>query len=222
MRTSNPHIAPVIFAVLMLAPVTATMQEAPERSRTEGLKETERFVKTGSTSSETVAQAKLQVQKTLDAYNALVTQPTTNMKGDYKKLMKAEESMNTRVDAARQKLAEMQKAGDVYFSGRAQTIKNIHDPQLQDRARQRLDDNQKEFAGVLRSLTEAGDALEPFRKDLADHITFLGSDLTPSAMAALKPDADKLNGNGAEIFARADKAIASANAYFQSIKAAQA
>jgi Protein of unknown function (DUF2959) len=222
MRTSNPRIAQMIFAVLLLAPITATMQETAERSRTEGLKETERFVKTGSTASDTVGQAKLQVQKTLDAYNALVTQPSTNMKGDYKKLMKAEESMNTRVDAARQKLAEMQKAGDVYFSGRAQTIKNIQDPQLQDRARQRLDENQKEFAGVLRSLTEAGDALEPFRKDLADHITFLGSDLTPSAMSALKPDAEKLNGQGAEIFTRADKAIAGANAYFQSIKAAQA
>ena len=115
----------------------------------------------------------------------------------------------------------MQTAGDVYFGGRAQTIKNIKDPQLLDRAKQRLDDNQKEFAGVLQSLREAGDALESFRKDLADQITFLGSDLTPSAMTALKPNADKLNARGADLFARTDKAIAGANAYFQSLKAAQ-
>ena len=43
----------------------------------------------------------------------------------------------------------MQKVGDVYFNGRAESIKNIKDPQLQERARQRLDDNQKEFAACF-------------------------------------------------------------------------
>ena len=121
------------------------------------------------------------------------------MKGDYKKLMKSMDSMNDRVGVARQKIAEMQKAGDVYFGGRAETIKNIKDPQLLEQAKQRLDGSQKEFAGVLQSLREAGDSLEPFRKDLANQITFLGSDLTPSAMTALKPNADKLNGQGADV-----------------------
>jgi hypothetical protein len=143
------------------------------------------------------------------------------MKGDYKKLMKSMDSMNDRVAGARQKIAEMQKAGDVYFSGRAETIKNIKDPQLLAQAKQRLGDNQKEFGGVLQSLKEAGDALEPFRKDLADQITFLGSDLTPSAMTALQPNAQKLNARGTELLARTDKANAGANAYFQSLKAAQ-
>src|SRR3954469_21831192 len=150
MRTSMARTAPFVLSVLLLAPAIAAPQNS-ERSRTQGLKETDRFVKAGGSTVDAVSNAKLQTQKTLDAYNVLVTQPSTNMKGDYKKLMKAEESMHTRVDAARQKLAEMQKAGDVYFSGRAQTIKNIQDPQLQDRARQRLDENQKEFADVLRS-----------------------------------------------------------------------
>ena len=221
MRTSIPLTVQLILAVMLLAPTTATMQGTTERSRTEGLKETDRFVKAGGNASEGVAHAKLEIQKALDAYNALVTQPSTNMKSDNKKLIKSQDSMNTGGDSARLRLAEMQKVGDVYFNGRAQSIKNIKDPQLQERARQRLDDNQKEFAAMLQSLNEAGNSLEPFRKDLADHITFLGSDLTSSAMAALRPDAEKLNAQGADIFARADKAIASATAYFQSLRASQ-
>ena len=70
------------------------------------------------------------MQKTLDTYNALVTQPSTNMKGDYKKLMKSMDSMNDKVAAARTKVEAMQKTGDTYFSGRAETIKNIQDPAL--------------------------------------------------------------------------------------------
>jgi hypothetical protein len=221
MQRGIARAAQLILAVVFVAPFAAAAQETPERSRTQGLKETDRFVKAGSSTSEAVANAKLQTQKTLDAYNALVTKPSTNMKGDYKKLMKSSDSMNDRVAGARQKIADMQKAGDVYFNGRAETIKNIKDPQLLEQAKQRLGDSQKEFAGVLKSLREAGDALEPFRKDLADQITFLGSDLTPSAMTALKPSADKLNAQGADLFARTDKAIAGANAYFQGLKAAQ-
>ena len=221
MQTPIARAAQLILAVVLVAPLTASTQETAERSRTQGLRETDRFVTAGGNTSQTVARAKLETQKTLDAYNALVTQPSTNMKGDYKKLMKSMDSMNDRVQDARQKIAEMQKAGDVYFTGRAATIKNIQDPQLQERARQRLDDTQKEFAGVLQSMREAGDSLEPFRKEVADQITFLGSDLTPSAMTALKPNAEKLNARGSDLFARTDKAIASANAYFQSLKAAQ-
>jgi hypothetical protein len=221
MQSGIARAAQLMLAVVFAVPLTAAAQETPERSRTQGLKETDRFVKAGGKTSEAVEQAKLQTQKTLDAYNALVTKPSTNMKGDYKKLMKSADSMNDRVAAARQKIAEMQKAGDVYFNGRAETIKNIQDPKLLEQAKQRLGDNQKEFASVLQSLREAGDALEPFRKDLADQITFLGSDLTPSAMDALKPNAEKLNARGAELFARTDKANASANAYFQGLKAAQ-
>jgi len=213
----------MLMATTVVVATTAALsaQDPAERSRTQGLKETDRFVKAGGSTSEAVANAKLQTQKTLDAYNTLVTQPSTNMKGDYKKLMKSMDSMNDRVGGARQKIGEMQKAGEVYFNGRAETIKNIKDPELQARARQRLDDTQKEFAGVLQSMREAGDSLEPFRKELADQITFLGSDLTPSAMTALKPNAEKLNARGADLFARADKALSSANAYFQSLKAAQ-
>jgi hypothetical protein len=193
-------------------------QQAPERSRTEGLKETDRFVKAGGQTSASVADAKLEVQKTLTAYNTLVTQPSKNMAGDYKKLMKSMDSMNKKVTEATTKLGAMQGAGDTYFQGRGETIKNIQDKPLQDQAQQRLQQSQKEFAGVLASLREAGEALEPFRKQLADQITFLGSDLNPSATASLKPQAEKLNGNGATVFAKADQAIAKANNYFEGLK----
>jgi hypothetical protein len=178
-------------------------------------------VKAGGNTSEAVATAKLQIQKTLDAYNALVTQPSKNMKGDYKKVMKSMDSMNDQVAEAGRRVDQMQQAGDTYFAGRAETIKNIQDPQLQDRARQRLADSQKDFGGVLESLRDGAKALEPFRKELADQITYLGSDLTPSAMTSLKPNAEKFNARASELFAKTDKAIASAKAYFQSLRSAE-
>ena len=211
----------VLLSGLLVVPLIAAPQTS-ERSRTQGLKDTDKFVKAGGNTSEAVATAKLQTQKTLDAYNALVTQPSKNMKGDYKKLMKSMDSMNDQVAEARQKVEQMQQAGDTYFTGRAETIKNIQDPQLQDRAKQRLADSQKDFGGMLESLREGAKALEPFRKELADQITYLGSDLTPAAMASLKPNAEQFNARGSELFAKTDQAIASATAYFQSLRSSEA
>jgi phosphoenolpyruvate-protein kinase (PTS system EI component) len=214
------QVTKTIALVIALMPLVSASQTA-ERNRTQGLKETDRFIKAGGTTSQRVAQAKNQVKSTLSAYNTLVTQPSKNLKGDYKRLMKSTDSMNDAVADARQKITEMQTAGDAYFSGRAETIKNIQDSQLQTRAQQRLEDNRKRFAEVLQGLREAGEALEPFRKQLADQVTYLGSDLTPSAIASLKPEADKLNKQGEKVFSRADGAIARANEYFKSLRAAE-
>jgi Protein of unknown function (DUF2959) len=213
------HGGLVAIIALLITPHIAAQTD---RSRTQGIKETEKFVKAGGDTSEAVTKAKMQTQKTLDAYNALVTQPTTNMKGDYKTLMKSMDAMNDRVSEARQKVDLMQTAADTYFTGRAETLKNIQSAELQDRAKQRMTESQKEFQGVLQALRESGQALEPFRKELADQITYFGSDLTPSAMTSLKPNADKLNAQGATVFDKMDKAIARANAYFQSLRASEA
>ncbi len=220
MRTSMARTAPFVLSVLLLAPAIAAPQNA-ERSRTQGLKETDRFVKAGGSTVEAVSNAKLQTQKTLDAYNALVSQPTTNMKGDYKKLMKSMDGINARVTEAQQKVEEMKQMADVYFAGRAETIKGIQDPQLQDRAKQRLTESQEQFGTVVESLRDAGKVLELFRKELADHITYLGSDLTPSAMTSLKPDAEKFNARGQQLLSETDKAISAASPYFEGLKSSQ-
>ena len=221
MRNEKRNTTYVLRAAIsgwLLLSVSVAGQAPPERSRTEGLQETDRFIKAGRATDAAAAAAKLEVQKTLTAYNTLVTQPSKNMKGDYKKLMKSMDSMDSKVAEATTKIAAMQSAADTYFQGRGETLKNIQDPALQKQAQERLDQSKKDFASVLSSLREAGGALEPFRKQLADQITFLGSDLNPSATASLKPQAEKLNAQGTKVFNDADEAIARANDYFNGLK----
>jgi len=211
-------LAPTILMGMLTLPAALTAQ-TEERSRTQGLKETEKFVKAGRATTQAVEEGKLEAQKTLEAYNTLVTQPSKDMKGDYKRVLKGTEAMNDKVANAREKIEAMQKARDIYFSGRTEAIKNIQDPALHKQAQERLAADQKQFGGVLEALQEGGKALEPFRKQLADQITYLGSDLNPSAVNSLKPQAAKLNAQGGEVFAKVDQATAKANAYFKGLSA---
>jgi hypothetical protein len=217
--------AGVLLTALLAVPLIAAAQTAPaqsaERSRTQGLKETDRFVKAGNNAHASIANARLEAKHTLDMYNKLVTQPSKNMKGDYKKLLGAVDDLKEEVADARLEITNMRANGDTYFNGRETTNKGIQDQQLQSAAAARLAASRKDFDTVLASMRAAGDALEVFRKDLADQITFLGSDLTPTAMTALKPAADKLNTQGDEALGKIDAANSALRAYLDGLKASQ-
>jgi hypothetical protein len=225
MSVTMTRASGVLLTALLAAPVLAGAQAAPaqtaERSRTQGIKETDRFVKAGNNAHASIANARVEAKHTLDMYNRLVTQPSKNMKGDYKKLMGAMDDLKEEVADARLEITHMRENGDTYFAGRETTNKGIGDPQLQTAAATRLAGSRKDLETVLTSLRAAGESLEEFRKELADQVTFLGSDLTPSAMTALKPAADKLNTQGDDALGRIDAANAALKTYLDGLKASQ-
>ena len=215
-------LAPGLVSTIAVATVVVWMSvialPSAQRSDTQGLKETESFVKAGTETSTAVGKARLQIEATLVAYNGLVTQPSSDMKGDFKKLLNGTKDMDAKVDDARARVTKMETAGNTYFAGRAATNKQIQDAALAQTAQQRLDENQREYASMLSSLRAAGQSLQELRIDLDNQITFLGSDLTPGAVGAIKPQAQTLNERGRLVLVKADQAIATANKYFDSIR----
>jgi Protein of unknown function (DUF2959) len=201
------------LAILSLSATTWARAQS-----TEGIKETERFIKTGGATSQSIAEAHLKTKNALDTYNALVLGDSKDMKGDYKKLLSAQKDMNNQVADARKKITEMDKQAAVYFTSRSAALGQIQDAALRDKAKTRLDQTQKEYEQVKVAFRQGGDALAPFSKDLSDQITFLGQELNPSSAASLKPQAEKLNGRGAALFAQADTAAATANQYFSTLR----
>ena len=217
------RVAGILLSAALAAPLMAAAQTAPApdaaRSRTQGIKETDKFIKAGNNAHASIANARVETKHTLDMYNKLVTQPSKNMKGDYKKLLGAVDDMKEEIADARLEITNMKASGETYFTGRETTNKGIQDQALQTAAAARLATSKKDLDTVLGSLREAGDSLEAFRKDLADQITFLGSDLTPTAMTALKPAADKLNKQGDDALGKIDTSNAALKAYLDGLKA---
>jgi hypothetical protein len=213
-----PRLVSIVTATTAIMWMSGVALPSAQRSETEGIKEAETFVSAGSDTVGAVSKARLQIEKTLTAYNSLVTQPTKDMKGDYKKLMNGAKETDQRVDEARERVTKMEAAGDVYFAGREAAIKEIQSQELRDKARQRLDENKMQYAGVKASLQDAGQSLQTLRTDLKNQITYLGSDLTPSAMTSLKPQAQKFNARGTEVLTKVDQSMATANKYFDSMR----
>ena len=78
-----------------------------------------------------------------------------------------------------------------------------------------------DFDGVLDSVDEAGDVYEPFVASMKDQWTYLGHDLNATGISSLKPDAEKLNAQGKELFEKIDAAMKKANGYIESLRSSQ-
>ena len=94
------------------------------------------------------------------------------------------------------------RPGRLYFDGRAATIKKIQDPALQAQAQERLTASQRGFDGVLTSLRQTRESLDPVRKELGDQVKYLESDLSPSGTASLKPQAEKTKAGASVVFTK--------------------
>jgi len=188
-------------------------------AQTEGIKEAERFAKAIESTSHSVADTRVKIKGALDSYNALVKGDSADMKGDYKKLVKAQKDMNNQVANTRKTVGDMDKQAAAYFAARSTAIGQIQDPSMRDQAKSRLDESKQQYDTVRASLKGAGESLTPFAKDLSDHITYLGGELTPAAAASLKPQGEELNKQGDVLFTQTDTALTTATNYLNTLKA---
>ncbi len=169
LRRSRTHSIAALALTACLVLVGLALLSAQE-----GVKETEQFIKAGEKTSESVAEAKLQMQTTLTNYSELLGKSATDMKDSYKKLVKNIKETDEKIADAREHVVKMQETGKTYFDGRAATVKKIQDPALQAQAQERLTASQRGFDGVLTSLRQTRESLDPVRKELGDQVKYPG------------------------------------------------
>ncbi len=205
----------VVAAIGVLAAPRAAWSQL---AGTEGIKQGERFAKAGDETVKAITDAENQIKATLSAYNALVGQATKDAKGDYKKLLKKLDDAKEKIAAVRPKTDAMNAQAEAYFKLWATQVANIGDASLKARGDERIASTRKEYDGILEKLRETATTLDPFLKDLGDHINFLGSDLRPDALASLKGDAEKLNKTGETLFSQTDATVGRAITFFGPLK----
>ena len=105
----------------------------------------------------------------------------------------------------------MSTEADKLFKSWEGSTAAISDPDLRQRSEQRLIAAKQRFGEIRTNGQKASALYATFIKSLQDQVTFLGHDLNPDAVAALKPNAEKLNVQAQELFAAIDMATAAAN-----------
>jgi uncharacterized protein YhaN len=202
----------------LFAVVAVLLMAAPAVAQDEGVKQVEQLVKRANSTVGAINEAKLQIQKTMAAYDTVLAADTKDRRGAYKKLQK--EMANTekkRVDVA-ERSKEMNAQADTVFKNWEGSTAAISNPDLRKRSEDRLAQTKERFGAIRNTGQEATELYGPFMKSLQDQVTFLGNDLNASAVASLAPDAAKLKASAAELYTAIDKTTAAANANIAALK----
>ena len=112
----------------------------------------------------------------------------------------------------------MDAEAETLFRGWANSTTAIEDPDLRKRSEERFEATKAGYDQIKTAGQTAADLYGVFMKTLEDHITFLGHDLNPTALAGLKPDADKLNEKAAKLSQSIDDTISTANIQMSALR----
>ncbi len=188
-------------------------------AQNEGVKQIQQLIKKAKSGVESITEAKLQLQKTMDAYNAVLAPDAKDRRDAYKKLQKEMATAEKKRADVSTRSGEMNAEADKLFKDWQGSTAAISDPDLRRRSEQRLTTAKERF-GEIRTAGQSASALyTPFMKSLQDQVTFLGHDLNPSAVATLKPNAEKLNAQAQELYAAIDKTTSAANSNISRLSA---
>jgi len=92
----------LLVAGALLAPVAVRAQD-------EGLKQVDRLIKVSGETVQSIAEAKLQLERTVTGYNAILAEQAKDRRGAYKDLIKDKDNTQTKVEAVRQRVAGMEQ-----------------------------------------------------------------------------------------------------------------
>ena len=204
-----------ILSIISMA-AAATTATAQAQS---GTKQAEKLRERAGETVDAMRAARLQVGSTLAEYNTILEGEAEDNRAAYKQLQKAlTKSEESAVDVL-SAIGRMEEVANEYFESWEGSLAGFSSEDMKARSKERLADTQERYQNILRAARESGQAFSPFVTQLKDQILFLGHDLNPSAIAALAPDAEKLNAQATEVFSDVDKTIATASEYSESLEA---
>jgi ElaB/YqjD/DUF883 family membrane-anchored ribosome-binding protein len=209
----------VLLLVTALTPRTVEAQIFG--SDPEGLKQTDRLIKKAEELIKETVSAREQLGKTLDTYNSIFAEDTEDVRKAYKNVESEMEKTEKKREQVRKKLEEMKVEADAYFAGWGESLQQIKSEDLRKRSEARMTETRAQFDGILDSVNEARGAYEPFMTNMKDQWTYLGHDLNAEGISSLRPDAEKLNQQGKELFEKIDAAMKKADKYVESLRASQ-
>ena len=213
---NQPHsLARTISGIAVIIFGTATVGFAQD----EGVKQIQELIKKANAGVESINDTKAQLQKTMDAYNTVLAPDVKDRRDAYKKLQKeVNESEKKRAVVATRNGEMNVEAGKLFKTWEGSTAA-IQDPELRKRSQDRLAQAKKRYSDIQANGQGAARLYTPFMKALQDQVTYLGHDLNASAVASLKPEADKLNVQAKELYSAIDKTTAAATSNISQLSA---
>ena len=136
--------------------------------------------------------SKTAVTQVLTSLNQLVSQPSGDMRGQYKDYLAAVKDLGKTSAKVDQTISSMLAGSQIYFADWGNQIAAISDPTLKQLSLDRKNQAVANLAELKGGMEKARAAYKPLAKDLDDIGLYLGNNLTADGIAAMKPRLDSI------------------------------
>jgi hypothetical protein len=159
-------------------------------------------------SADKIEAADGQLDATLASLNDLVNNPQSDLRPQYKKYSDNVDGLASLAKHVADSVTAMRENGKEFFAKWNEQLAGIKNEDIRNRSAARQKEVSDELLNVKRSYAEVEIAFQPFMSDLRDVQKYLGTDLTPGGVAAMKDIAPKANATGATLKASVNKLAA--------------
>jgi hypothetical protein len=205
-----PLAAVVTFAFAGAGAPAAFAQGGPEQAA--------KFAKSVDGTVKGIEATRAQLDKTLAGYNAIIEQTAPDTKEAYKDLGKSITESEKKVSEAKAKVDEMSAAADIHFAAWKNSTIAISDPALRKKSEERMVGAQAQYQKIAASGREARQYFDTLMTDLKNQTNYMGSQLNPSGISSLKPEAAKFNTRARDLFGKIDMVNKALGDYASSIR----
>jgi len=150
-------------------------------------------------SADKIEAADGQLDATLASLNDLVNNPQSDLRPQYKQFSDNVDGLASLAKHVADSVTAMRANGKEFFAKWNEQLAGIKNEDIRNRSAARQKEVSDELQNVKRSYAETESAFKPFMSDLRDIQKYLGTDLTPGGVAAMKNVAAKGNATGATL-----------------------
>jgi ElaB/YqjD/DUF883 family membrane-anchored ribosome-binding protein len=164
-------------------------------------------------SSDKIRAASGQLDATLDSLNDLVNNSQPDLRPQYKKFSGNVDDLGKLARSVDESVNSMRDKSNEFIAKWSQDSAGIQSEDIRNRSASRLKEVSEALSSVKQSHADTETAFRPLMSDLRDIQKYLGTDLTPAGVAAMKDVAAKSNTDGPKL----KEALGKLSAQFQSL-----
>jgi hypothetical protein len=144
------------------AAIVAFGLAAGAQAQEQGLKQVATLVKKATATVKAIEDTRLQLQRTMDVYNAVLAPDAKDRRGSYSKLLKEIETTKKKRAEITRRANEMDIEADALFKSWSDSTSAISDASLRTRSEERLATTKSRYAEIRAAGTKAEELYAPF------------------------------------------------------------
>lgn len=199
-KSSLRIVLPALAALACLGLTACQSASSSSASLNQGSDTTDSIQK----AADLIDSTRQQVRMTTASLRNLVERPG-DATAQYKVAVEQVNKLKADAEKIAASAAKMRAQGDQYLAAWAKQISAIHDADLQNTAFERRGEVAAKLQTISKSYQSVQTAFEPFRQNLADIQTVLGTDLSAGGIESVRPFVAKATANSQPVLQALDK-----------------